>query len=114
MAHGVGGALAFDSVSTGSWDGGRQLVRELEHDVAGGRVGKSLVVKRQDETVFEVSGDSGVGYSPCMYSRTNCCKSPGGRSIEFMKTQVINELSQYCGGINPSPEDLMSWPISVA
>ena len=34
-------------------------------------------------------------------------------SIGALKSQVIKELSQYCGRIDPSPMDLMSWPASV-
>ena len=40
-------------------------------------------------------------------------KGLGKSSMEVLKSQVIKELSQYCGRIDPSPVDLMSWPASV-
>ena len=108
MAPEVEEALTFDSVSFGLLRSGREHVQGLEHDVVGRRHANPLVEERQVGMVFGVSGRSDDGSSQCMYSRTECCKGPGGRSIEALKTLVINELSQYCGRIDPSPMDLMS------
>ena len=37
----------------------------------------------------------------------------GRSSVKVLKSRVINELSQYCGRVDASPMDLMSWPAST-
>ena len=114
MAPGMGGALDVKYVSCGLLCGGRQHVQELELDVAGGRLGKPTMEERHDGMAFGVSENSGDGSTPSRNSQPECCKRRGEKSIEVLKAEVINELSQYCGRIDPSPKDLISWPISVA
>ena len=49
-----------------------------------------------------------------IFSGTNPSKRPGKKSAGELKSAVIKELTQYCGGINPSAEEVECWPGSVA
>ena len=31
-----------------------------------------------------------------------------------LSREIVNELGSYCGRINPSDKDILSWPLSVA
>ena len=41
-------------------------------------------------------------------------QTSGKKSAGELKSAVIKELTQYCGGINPSAEEVECWPGSVA
>ena len=70
--------------------------------------------------VVNASGSSNVGSSQSVVVEAGMCSQPGGgvghegRSIKVLKHRCIKELSKYCGCIDISPKNLMSWPTSVA
>ena len=49
-----------------------------------------------------------------MLSQKDGSKRQVHGAINFLKSEVIKELAQYCGRINPSSREVASWPPSVA
>ena len=49
-----------------------------------------------------------------MLSQKDGSKRQVKGSVNFLRSEVIKELAQYCGRINPSTKEVTSWPPSVA